>query len=135
MCIKLILYIIIAASISLSPLGMVSVCPEGQVLLTCERMNGSVLYWDVSVPMVTTQERIVQSQGPLLSPDFRIGFTEFDITRTSGSPLTSQLVINNVTTNINVYCSDDGDENNSPMTVVHKGVFVLLISVMINELS
>ena len=103
---------------------MVSVCPGGQILLTCERLSGSVLYWDVSVPMATPHERIILSQGSLLSPDFRISFTEFNITRTSDSPLISQLLVNNVTTNISVYCSDDGTENNSPMTVVHKGVFV-----------
>ena len=103
---------------------MVSVCPGGQVLLTCERRSGSVLYWDVSVPMVTTFERIILSQGSLVSPDFRIGFTEFNISRTSENPLISQLLISNVTTNINVYCSDDGTENNSPMTAIHKGAFV-----------
>ena len=116
--------IIVGTSITLSPSGMVSVCPGGKILLTCERMSGSILYWDVSVPMATTRERIVSSQGSLLSPEFRIGFTEFNISRMSESPFISQLLINNVTTEINVYCSEDGNENNSPMTVIHKGVFV-----------
>ena len=103
---------------------MVSVCPGGQVLLTCERISGSFLYWDVSVPppMAITRQRFVLSQGPLLSPEFRIGFTEFNISRTSGSPLTSQLLISNVTTEINgstIYCSEDSDENNAPMTVIN----------------
>ena len=106
---------------------MVSVCPGGQVLLTCERITGSILYWDIYVPMATPLGRIVLSLGPLLSPEFRIGFTEFNITRTSDGPLTSQLLISNVTTNINIYCSDDGNVNNSPMTVIHKGVFVYRI--------
>ena len=108
---------------------MVSVCPGGQVLLTCET-NGSVLYWDVFVPhpMAITRERVVLSQGPLLSPEFRIGFTEFNISRTSDNPLISQLLINNVTTEINgstIYCSEDGDENNAPMTAInvkYKGI-------------
>ena len=88
-CIKQIC-IIIATSIRLSPLGMVSVCPGGQVLLTCERITGSILYWDVSVthPMAINRERVVLSGGVLLSPDFKIGFTEFNISRTSESPLT-----------------------------------------------
>ena len=107
---------------------MISVCPGGQVLLTCERTAGSFLYWTVSVPHLdTTHERIVLSQGGLLSPGFRIGFTEFNITHTSESPLISQLLINNVTTEINgstIYCSEDGDETNAPMTVVYKCVFV-----------
>ena len=52
---------ILGASITLSPLGMVSVCPGGQVLLTCERMNGSILLWDLSVPHMAsaTTQRIV----------------------------------------------------------------------------
>ena len=103
---------------------MVSVCSGGQVLLTCERMSGSVLYWTVSIPHGATiqEQRIVLSQGDLLSPEFRIGFTEFNISRTSDSPLISQLLINNVTTEINgstIYCSEDGDENNAPMTVIN----------------
>ena len=102
---------------------MVSVCPGGQVLLTCERINGSILFWDVSVPHMpsaTNQRIIVPNQGVVLSPEFRIGFTEFNITRTSDDPLISQLLVNNVTTEINgstIYCSENGDENNAPMTV------------------
>ena len=121
-----------ATSISLSPLGMATVCPGGQLLLTCVRMSGSVLFWDVSVPhniMVGTTQRIVQSQGILLSPEFSIGFTDFNVSRTSDNPLISQLLINNVTTEINgsaIYCSEDGDENNAPMTVIinieYKGI-------------
>ena len=103
---------------------MVSVCPGGQALLTCEKTSGSLLYWDVSIPRLagTINQRIVQSQGDLLSPEFRIGFTEFNITRTSGNPLTSQMRVNNVTTEINgstIYCSEDGDETNAPMTVIN----------------
>ena len=118
----------IATSIILSPLGMVSVCPGGQVLLTCERISDSVLpinqlHWTISTPhpMAITRERIVTSEG-VISPEFRIGFTEFNVTLTSDSPLISQLLINNVTTEINgstIYCSEDGDENNAPMTVIN----------------
>ena len=112
---------------------MVSVCPGGQVLLTCERISGFALYWDVSAWHLTgaTTERIVPSRGVLLSPEFRIGFTEFNITRTSESPLISQLLINNVTTEINgstIYCSEDGNEINAPMiaiNVIYKGMMIL----------
>ena len=101
---------------------MVSVCPGGQVLLTCER-NGSVFHWIVSSPHLDiSREIIVTSQGVLLSPEFRIGFTEFSITFTSESPLTSQLLISNVTIEMNgstIYCSEDGDENSAPRTAVN----------------
>ena len=123
----------------LSPLGRVSVCPGGQVLLTCERTSGSFLIWTVSSPhpMATTHRRLVANQGRFLSTVFRIGFTEFNITRTSESPLISQLMINNVTTEINgstIYCSQDGDENNAPMTVmnvINKGMILRLIKAWI----
>ena len=83
---------------------MVSVCPGGQVLLTCEGLNDSVLFWDASVPHMasptTNEQRIVTSQGTIVSPEFRIGVTEFNVTRTSDNPLVSQLLISNVTTEI-----------------------------------
>ena len=110
---------------------MVSVCPEGQLLLTCERASGSILYWDVFVPHGATihEQRIVLSQGAILTPEFKIDFTEFNISRTSGSPLISQLLISNVTPEINgstIYCSKDGNENNAPMMAInvkYKGIF------------
>ena len=119
----------IGTSISLSPLGMVTVCPGGQLLLTCEMVSGSIsqLIWDVSVPRMagaTTSQRIIvpASPGVVLSPDFKIGVTEFNVTRTSDNPFISQLLINNIATEINgstIYCSEDGDENNAPMSTVN----------------
>ena len=114
---------------------MVSVCPGGQVLLTCGRNSGFTLYWNISIPhpMATTREIIVTHQGILLSPEFRIGFTEFSITLTSVRPLTSQLLINNVTAEINgstIYCSEDGDETNAPMIIInvkYKGIPYIII--------
>ena len=89
---------VMGASTTLSPLEMISVCPGGQVLLSCERISGSFLYWTISVPhLAITPEIIVANQGDILSPRFVIGFTEFYITCTSESPLTSQMLINNVT--------------------------------------
>ena len=77
-------------------------------------MSGSILYWIVSSPPLgTPREIIVTSQGILLSSEFRIGFTEFNVSCTSDSPLISQLLISNVTAEINgsrVYCSEDGNE-------------------------
>ena len=110
---------------------MVFACPGGQVLLTCERISGSFLYWTVSVPhLAIPSERIVTSEGHILSPELKIGYTEFNITRTSQSPLTSQILISNVTTGVNglnIYCSEDGNEINAPMTainVIYKGIII-----------
>ena len=124
----------IATSTTLFPLGTVSVCLEGQLLLTCERMTGSILYWDISVPRMpsATIQRIVLSQGDLASPEFKIGFTEFNITSTSDNPLTSQLLINNVTTEINgstIYCSEDGVEKDAPVITInvkYKGIIMCI---------
>ena len=115
----------LGTSIRLSPLGMVTVCPGGQLLLICERLSGFILYWNVSVPHLagaTSHRIIVSSEAVVLSPKFNIGVTEFNITRTSDSPLISQLLISNVTTEINgstIYCSEDDDENNAPMIAIN----------------
>ena len=125
-------YWCIGASITLSPSGMVSVCPGGQVLLTCERMSGSFLYWTVSVPHLPTRENIVPRQGVVRTALQFNGLhpSTFTVTRTSGSPLTSQMMVNDVTTEINgstIYCSEDGDENGAPMitiTVINEGIII-----------
>ncbi|MCG8626566.1 MAG: hypothetical protein MJE68_31770 [Proteobacteria bacterium] len=94
--------------------------------MTCEGMSGSFLFWTVSIPNLdTSRESIVPRQGNISTTDLqfnRLHFTEFNVTRTSDSPLTSQLLINNVTTEINgstIYCSEDGDENGAPMIVIN----------------
>ena len=110
---------------------MVSVCPGGKVLLTCERTSGSFMQWTVSVPhLAIPLESIVTSQA-ILPPEFKIGYTELNITHTSQRPLTSQMLINNVTTEINgstIYCLDEvGNENDAPMVVInmiHKGMII-----------
>ena len=52
--------------------------------MTCEGITGSILFWDVSIPhlaIATTQRIIVPaSPGIVLSPDFNIGVTEFNVT-------------------------------------------------------
>ena len=107
---------------------MVSICPGGQVVLTCEKIFGSFLYWTVSVPhLATTRERTVGIQGAILTPEFEIGFTEFNITRISESPLISQMLISNVTTGINksnIYCSEENNPSDSmvEIQVIYKGI-------------
>ena len=124
--------------ITLSPSGMVSVCPGGQVLLTCERMSGSFLHWAVSVPrLATTRDTIVARTGDISTTDLqfnRLHLTEFNVARTSSSPLTSQLLINNVTTEINgstIYCSEDGNENGAPAVAVNvifiSGIIIIIL--------
>ena len=135
----------IGASITLSPLGTVSVCPGRQVLLTCERMSGSFLFWTVSIPrLAMSREIIVSSQGAISTTALQFNclhLTEFNVTRTSDSPLISQLLINNVTAEINgstIYCSENGDENGAPavaVNVIHDyGIIINDVKIIINDL-
>ena len=115
----------------LSPkFGMVSVCPGGQVQLICERLSGSFLYWDVSIPRLDmSRESIVSSQGDISTTALHFNglhLTEFTVTRTYENPLISQLLITNVTTEINgstIYCSEDGNENGAPAVAVNVTVY------------
>ena len=117
---------------------MVSVCPGGQVLLTCERMSGSFLHWAVSVPrLAMSRETIVARTGDISTTDLQFSglhLTEFHASRTSGSPLTSQLLISNVTTEINgstIYCSEDGNENGALAVTVNvmfiNGIIIIIL--------
>ena len=115
----------------LFPLGKVSIRFGGLILLTCEMKSvlNSFLHWTVSIPhLATTCElRIVPNQGDL--PEFKIGFTGFSIARISESPLISYLLVNNVTAEITIYCSEDGNENGAPLTVIYviyKGDYVVI---------
>ena len=125
-------YNMIGASLTLSPLGMVSVCPGGQALLTCEITSGSgFLYWMVSVPNLVTPQpngrTIVADQGNFNPYILFNGLhsTAFTVTRTSANPLTSQMMVNiNVTTSTamngsTIYCSEDGNENGAPMVTIN----------------
>jgi hypothetical protein len=74
---------VIGASITLSPSGMVSVCPGGQILLICERMSGFFLHWNVTVhvPHLATREVIVSIQGAVRQFN-GADFSAFTVTRT-----------------------------------------------------
>ncbi|MCG8622191.1 MAG: hypothetical protein MJE68_09390 [Proteobacteria bacterium] len=71
-----------------------------------------------------SRETIVSRTGDISTTDLKFNvlhLTEFNVTRTSGSPLISQLLINNVTTVINgstIYCSENGNENGAPAVAV-----------------
>ena len=124
----------IGTSISLSPMGMVSVCPGGQVLLTCGINTGPFLFWTVSVPhLAMTRDTAVANQGAIRTTDLRfddLHSSAFTVTRTSSSPLTSQMMIN-VTTEMNgstIHCSEEminGNANRVPIVtinVTNKGI-------------
>ena len=122
----------LGTSISLTPLGIVSVCPGGQVLLTCEGISGSFLFWTVSIPrLATTHDTIVADQGAVSTTDLQFNglhSTAFNVTRTSGNPLISQMMVNNVTTEMNgstIYCSDVRNTDGAPavtLIITNQGI-------------
>jgi hypothetical protein len=129
---------LIGTSVTLSPLGMVSVCPGRQVLLTCERISGNFLYWTVTVPHLAMTRESIVSSGGAVSPTLQFSGlhpTVLTITRTSGNPLISQMLVNDTTTAMNgstIYCSEDDNENKNgvPMAtvnVINKGIIIPVI--------
>ena len=89
--------------------------------MNCERISGSFLHWNVFVPHLTIHETIVANQGAFHPIDLLLTglhYATFTITRISFNPLISQMLIINVTTEINgstIYCSEDGNKNGAPM--------------------
>ena len=97
-------------------------------MLTCERMSGSFLHWDVFIPNLAAMscEVVVSRTGDIsitaLEQFNGLHATEFNVTRMSENPLISQLPISNVTTEINgstIYCSEGGDKNGAPAVTVN----------------
>ena len=111
----------------MSPSGVVKVCPQGQVNITCATNESSFLFWTVSVTsLVTMPTRVISNQGAQNSPNVTVGSSVFQFTRISSdneSPFISQLKIDNVTVEIingtRLFCSTDGDTNNALMSRIH----------------
>ena len=87
-------------------------CPRGQLNLTCLTTPGvTLLQWNIVFPDSSDSEiRFISSRGSAESAKstFTLGHTVFQFSRTSSSPLTSLIVIDNVTTGLNgtrVECS------------------------------
>ena len=94
--------------------------------MTCKSPSGSFLYWRVSVPHLgITRESIVANQGAVSTTDLQFNglhSTAFTITRTSRNPLISQMMVNDVTTEMNgttIYCSENENYNGAPMATVN----------------
>ena len=85
-----------------------------------------------------SREVIVSRQGDISTTALQFNglyLTNFNVTRTSDNPLTSQLLINNVTTEINgstIYCSEDGNANNAPMSTVNVKYMGMIMKMTVN---
>ena len=99
-----------------------SVCPGGQLVLTCHT-NETVLRWTFSFrpseSRSTSSSDSSNSTAPLI-----INETTLRILRTSISPLTSTLFIDNVTADLNgtmIFCSYRGGNSTTIIHVIGEG--------------
>ena len=96
--------------------AVVSVCPGGQLNLTCNTMSDqthTALIWNMTFPhRPGYEQRLILAGGSADSASpFTVGQTEFQFLRTSVSPLMSTMVIDNVSSILNgtrVSCSYGG---------------------------
>ena len=77
---------------------MSSVCPGGQLTLTCSADVGeSPLLWSLKFPHSShVERRYILSTGIASAPPLTVGNTAFQFLRTSTSPLKSTMIIENV---------------------------------------
>ena len=92
-----------------------SVCSDDQLNLTCHTMpTVALLQWTLTIPDRSAPDiRFLSSSGSTVSvTPLIVSQTVFQFIRTSVSPLTSTMVINNVSTSLNgtrVECSYSGE--------------------------
>ena len=107
--------------------AVVSVCPGGQLNLTCSA-DEMALSWIVTFPhSPVSEQRIVLTTG--VTEPLTKGQTMFQFLRTSVLPLTSMVKIDNVNTILNgtrVKCSDRGGViSTDNINVIGNGMYVL----------
>ena len=108
-------------------------CPGDQLNLTClAAPNETLLQWSIDIPgRPTSEQRFFSSGGNTVSvTPVTIGQTVFQFLRTSTSPLTSLMVIDNVSSDVNgtrVECSYLGGRTVSTdiIKVIGNGEYLL----------
>ena len=111
--------------------AMVSVCPNGQLNLTCTTTSDeSILMWNITFPHRPGHERrAVFSIGSAESASpLTVNQTRFQFLRTSVSPLISTMVIDNMSTILNgtrVECSYGGGmKETTILNVIRNGIIL-----------
>ena len=113
---------------------MVSVCPDGQLNLTCSTATMSdetVLTWNMTFPHRPGYElRAFFSTGSAESAlPLTVNQTNFQFLRTSTSPLISIIVINNMSTILNgtrVECSYGDWKETTILNVIGNGIMNII---------
>ena len=124
------------ASIGNAESAEVSVCPSGQLNLTCNTTE-QMLTWSITVPdRPGTERRLILAGGGADSAlPLTIGQTTFQFLRTLVSPLISIMVIDNVNTVLNgtrVDClKEDGVMSTDIINVINIGSGTSLMKAII----
>ena len=118
-----------------STMQALSVCPGGQINLTCQATpNGTLLQWNLTILGRSQPElRFISSDGNTASVSPLIaGQTVFQFFRTSTSPLISVMIIDNVSTSLNgtrVECSYGGGVmETTVINVIRNGTYLSSIT-------
>ena len=115
---------------------VVTVCHGDQLTLTCHTTpNVTLLEWTLTIPDCPGPDnRFISSSGSTVSvTPLIVGQTVFQFLRTSVLPLTSTLVINNVSMNVNgtrVECSYGGEVvETTIINVIGNGTSKILVRI------
>ena len=109
----------------LVPTEEVSVCPGNQLELTCSTSESMFLQWNLTIPHYeVTDTRVISASNMVgtVTP-LQVPSVAFTFSITSASPLTSNLLINSTTGNLNdtkIICTERGsDLDRSSETNLH----------------
>ena len=111
----------------------VSVCPGEQLNLTCVTPPGvTALQWDINGPALVLVTRFISSGSSDESAASILtrSQTVFRFSRTSTSPLTSWIIVDNVSASVNgtrVECSDGGSLSTTTINVIRNGTLFIRI--------
>ena len=110
------------AGVQLSASNMISVCPEQQLSLTCHTNQSNALRWSITIPEEsTTYTRdilITTGSIPQLPIEVAGGTVTVHFSRQSVDPLTSNLVINSISSDFNGTRISCSIRDSSAMTVI-----------------
>ena len=110
---------------------MEKVCPGDSLALNCST-NGTLLTWSIRFTFRSGTERrffgtsgTADSQAPLI-----VNQTVFQFLRSSISPLSSTMIVDNVVVSLNetvVECSYEGITSETTIYVIESGIIIILI--------
>ena len=109
------------------------VCPGDQLVLTCNS-SANQLFWMVSSPLTRNETHSIGvfQTGVVNPPDVTVNHALYRVSITSTSPLTSEIITENVMANVNgtsVTCSSFGAMKISTTIIFINGMVSLILVV------